>query len=103
IAEIIAHNVSGPLRLTHGTCRDLLLGLRYFDATGTLITVGGRTVKNVAGYDVTRLMVGSLNTLGLIADANLRTAAIPERINRIALHNVDPAALDPRVTPWLTS
>ena len=103
VAEVIAHDVSGPLRLTHGTCRDLLLGLRYVDATGTLITVGGRTVKNVAGYDVTRLMVGSLNTLGLIADANLRTSAIPSQVTRIELHGLSPAELDPLMTALLTS
>lgn len=103
VAEVIAHNVSGPLRLTHGTMKDLLLGLRYIDATGTLITVGGRTVKNVAGYDVTRMMVGSLNTLGLIADANLRTSAIPEQVTRLELHGLDPAALDPLMTQLLTS
>ena len=103
VAEVIAHNVSGPLRLTHGTCRDLLLGLRYIDAMGTLITVGGRTVKNVAGYDVTRLMVGNLNTLGLIADANLRTAAIPQQVTRIEAVGIDPAGLDAAMTDLLTS
>lgn len=103
VAEVIAHDVSGPLRLAHGTCRDLLLGLRYVDATGTLITVGGRTVKNVAGYDVTRMLVGSLNTLGLIADANLRTSAIPPQVTGSELHGLHPAALDPLMTDLLTS
>ena len=103
VAELIAHDVFGPLRLSHGSMRDLLLGLRYVDAAGRLITVGGRTVKNVAGYDLTRLMVGNLNTLGLIAEATLRTASIPPCVSRITLGGLEPAMLDERMTGLLTS
>lgn len=103
IAELIAHNVSGPLRLTHGSTRDLLLGLAFIDGAADLITVGGRTVKNVAGYDLTRLMVGSLNTLGLITEATLKTIAIPQQITTAALPLNNPAELDTRITAMLTS
>jgi FAD/FMN-containing dehydrogenase len=103
VAELIAHNVYGPLRLKHGSTRDLLLGLAFVDGAGQLITVGGRTVKNVAGYDVTRLMVGSLNTLGLITEATLSTTAIPEQITSIAIPLPRPMELDSLVTGLLTS
>lgn len=77
LGEVIAHNVFGALRVSYGGPRDLLLGLSYVDGEGRLIKVGGRTVKNVAGYDVTRLMVGSLGELGIITRATLRTYAVP--------------------------
>lgn len=102
VAEAIAHNVYGPLRLAHGTCRDLLLGLRYVDGHGQWVKVGGKTVKNVAGYDVTRLMVGSMNTLGLIADANLRTAAIPHQITSLRVTGLDVQRLDETMSDLLT-
>ncbi len=89
IAEAIAHHVNGPLRLTHGTCRDQLLGLTVIDGAGRIIPVGGRTVKNVAGYDLTRAAVGSLNMLGLIADATLKTVAIPKAVCTIDLVDID--------------
>ncbi|MHC4993758.1 MAG: FAD-binding oxidoreductase [Planctomycetota bacterium] len=103
VAELIAHNAYGPLRLTHGSTRDLLLGLAFVDGAGELITVGGRTVKNVAGYDLTRLMVGSLNTFGLITEATLRTAAIPKQITTVTFALPHPVDLDSCITNLLTS
>ncbi|QNN24978.1 FAD-binding oxidoreductase [Planctomycetales bacterium ZRK34] len=103
IAEAVAHNVYGPLACSAGTMRDLLLGLSYVDATGSLITVGGRTVKNVAGYDVTRLMVGSLNSLGLIAEATLRTVTIPQQVTHITITGAYPAAMSQQITDLLIS
>jgi len=103
IAELITHNVAGPLRLTHGSTRDLLLGLAFIDGAADVITVGGRTVKNVAGYDVTRLMVGSLNTLGLLTEATFKTTAIPQQITTAAIPLIDPTQLDSRLTAMLTS
>jgi glycolate oxidase FAD binding subunit len=103
VAELITHNVYGPLRLFGGTTRDLLLGLRFVDGLGEQLTVGGRTVKNVAGYDVTRLLVGSLNTLGLITEATLRTAAIPKQVTRVELRGLDPAPFASRITDMLVT
>lgn len=102
LGEIVMHNGYGPLRLTYGTMRDLLLGLRYVDADGRDIHVGGRTVKNVAGYDVTKLMVGSLGELGLVYEMTLRTYAIPPQIMAVSLNLARPEALDRRVTDLLT-
>ena len=103
IGEIVTHNVSGALRIGSGSVRDLLLGLRYIDSEGQVITVGGRTVKNVAGYDVTRLMVGSLNMLGLPVEVTLRTAAVPPQVTQVEVDAVDPVAFSEAMTDLLVS
>jgi glycolate oxidase FAD binding subunit len=103
LGEMIAHNVYGPLRLGYGSMRDLLLGLRYMDSAGEEIAVGGRTVKNVAGYDLTRYMVGSLNTLGVLTEATLRTYAIPPQVTSVQVQPIDPAWLMEHLTSLLTS
>lgn len=102
LGEIVMHNVYGPLRLTYGTMRDLLLGLRYIDGLGRDIHVGGRTVKNVAGYDVTKLMVGSLGELGLVYAVTLRTYALPARVLAVDLHLERPETLVHHMTALLT-
>lgn len=101
LGEAIAHNVYGPSRLTYGGLRDQLLGLRYMDGLGRDIHVGGRTVKNVAGYDVTRFMVGSLGELGVVYEATLRVYAIPQRVMSVELGIKDPGALDSLLANWL--
>ncbi len=101
IGEIIAHHVWGPLRVGYGSVRDLLLGLTYIDGEGQLVRVGGRTVKNVAGLDVTRLMVNSLGELGVIVEATLRTYATPAHVLAVDLHVDNPAHLDGIMTTWL--
>jgi FAD/FMN-containing dehydrogenase len=63
----------------YGAPRDLLLGLRFVNAKGQLICAGGKVVKNVAGYDVTRMITGSAGTLGFITAANLRIAMLPQK------------------------
>ena len=103
ISEIINHHVYGQLRVGFGSIRDHLLGLAYIDGLGHEIRVGGRTVKNAAGLDVTRLMVGSLGELGLIHEATLRTYAIPEFAVTVTLELTDPAAIDPLLPAWLRS
>jgi glycolate oxidase FAD binding subunit len=103
LSEIINHHVYGPLRVGFGSIRDHLLGLAYIDGRGSDIRVGGRTVKNAAGLDVTRLMVGSLGELGLIHEATLRTYAIPEHASTVTLELTDPAAIDPLLPAWLRS
>lgn len=103
LGEVIAHNVYGPLRVGYGAARDLLLGLNYLDGWGRDIHVGGRTVKNVAGYDVTRFMVGSLGELGCVYEATLRTSAVPESILSVDLQLENPATLDAVLTDWLVS
>ena len=84
LGGITATGACGPERHAYGTPRKLLLGLRFVDGRGRLITAGGRVVKNVAGYDVTRLIAGSAGTLGVITRVTYRTATRPERCAMIS-------------------
>ncbi len=77
IGGIIASNVSGPLRLRYGTVRDWLIGVRVVLADGSVVRGGGKVVKNVAGYDLPKLFVGSMGTLGVIAEATFKLAPWP--------------------------
>jgi glycolate oxidase FAD binding subunit len=72
IGGVLATAASGPRRFRYGTGRDLLLGVRIAQADGTLTWGGARVVKSVTGYDVPKLMVGALGTLGVIVSATLR-------------------------------
>jgi len=73
----IAAGLSGPRRPYAGAARDFVLGVRMIDGTGQPLRFGGQVIKNVAGYDVSRLMVGALGTLGLITEASLKVLPKP--------------------------
>ena len=73
----IAAGLSGPRRATAGALRDFVLGVRLIDGRGRVLQFGGQVMKNVAGYDVSRLAAGSLGTLGLIAEASLKVLPRP--------------------------
>lgn len=73
----IATGLSGPRRAYAGAVRDLVLGVRLLDGKGTDLKFGGQVMKNVAGYDVSRLMAGALGTLGVILDVSLKTLPLP--------------------------
>jgi glycolate oxidase FAD binding subunit len=77
IGGILASNASGPKRLRYGTARDLVIGLRVVQASGEIARSGGRVVKNVAGYDLNKLYIGSLCTLGVIVEANFKLQPLP--------------------------
>ena len=77
IGGILASNASGPKRLRYGTARDLLIGARVVQANGDIARSGGRVVKNVAGYDLNKLYIGSLGTLGIIVEANFKLHPLP--------------------------
>jgi D-lactate dehydrogenase (cytochrome) len=79
IGGVAALNLAGPLRMRYGAPRDLVLGLRVALSSGEVIKTGGRTVKNVAGYDLTKLFVGSLGTVGALLEVTLRLIPSPER------------------------
>lgn len=103
ISEIVQHNVSGPLRTGYGTVRDLLLGLTFIDGVGREVRAGGRTVKNVAGYDLSRFLVGSLGQLGIVTEATLRAYALPARVMAVDLATDDAARVDSLLPDWLSS
>lgn len=78
VGGLIAMNLSGPSRLSQGTIRDFLIGIKVIRADGTVIKSGGRVVKNVAGYDLAKLYCGSFGTLGVIAEATFKIRPRPE-------------------------
>ncbi|HEX7052453.1 MAG TPA: glycolate oxidase subunit GlcE [Burkholderiales bacterium] len=81
----IAAGLSGPRRAAAGALRDFVLGVKLIDGRARELAFGGRVMKNVAGYDVSRLAVGSLGTLGLIAEASLKVLPKPEHEVTLAL------------------
>lgn len=77
IGGIVATNASGPIRLRYGTARNQVLGLRVVHASGTVVKSGGKVVKNVAGYDLNKLYIGSFGTLGIITEVTLKLSPLP--------------------------
>jgi len=73
----VAAGLSGPRRASAGAVRDAVLGARVVDGRGQLLSFGGQVMKNVAGYDVSRLLAGSLGTLGIIAEVSLKLLPRP--------------------------
>ena len=69
---IVAANSTGPMRMRYRPLRDLILGIRFISPTGEIIGMGGKTVKNVSGYDVSKLMIGSQGCLGVVGEMTLR-------------------------------
>jgi glycolate oxidase FAD binding subunit len=78
IGGIIATNSSGPRRYLYNSARDLLLGLKAVLPNGDICAFGGKTVKNVSGYDMTKLMVGSFGSLGIITEITTKLLPLPE-------------------------
>ncbi len=77
IGGTIAANSNGPLRYGLGEVRDVLLGVKFAACSGQVITSGSKTVKNVAGYDMKKLLVGSRGSLGMLVEATFRTLPLP--------------------------
>ena len=77
IGATVAAASSGPLATAFGTPRDLILGLEAVTGTGSVVRAGGRVVKNVAGFDLTRLFTGSRGTIGAITEVSFRLRARP--------------------------
>jgi glycolate oxidase FAD binding subunit len=74
---MIASGLSGPRRAVSGALRDFVLGAMLLDGKGDILTFGGQVMKNVAGYDVSRLLAGSMGTLGVILEASLKVLPQP--------------------------
>ena len=87
----VATNTSGPRRLVYGTMRDLLIGITFVRADGVVARAGGKVVKNVAGYDFGKLLVGSYGTLGVITEVALRLHPLPRARQAVSVR-IDGAA-----------
>ncbi len=108
IGGLIATGAAGPYRARYGTMRDLLVGVTVVRADGTLVRGGGRVVKNVTGYDIPKLHVGALGTLGVVVEAHLRLHPRPaeERTWVVGFPSAESAleaALEIRATPVVLS
>ena len=77
IGGAVAAGLSGPARASVGSLRDYVLGVQIVNGKGELLTFGGQVMKNVGGYDVSRLMAGSLGTLGVIVQVSLKVLPVP--------------------------
>ncbi|HTN79382.1 MAG TPA: FAD-binding protein, partial [Acidimicrobiales bacterium] len=93
VGGVLAVGHSGIRRLGYGPVRDTLLQARYVSAEGRLVKAGGPTVKNVSGYDLCRLLVGSLGTIGLIGEVILRTRPVPLASRWFTVATGDPTSL----------
>jgi glycolate oxidase FAD binding subunit len=113
IGGVLATGLTGPLRASHGGVRDLVLGVTVVLADGRCARAGGRVVKNVAGFDLSKLYTGSFGTLGVITEAFLRLHPVPERTAWVTVEDLAeadslwPAAVEvhagPGVAPELVA
>jgi len=84
VGGVIAANSNGFWRARYGAVRDLLIGTRIALADGSVTRAGGRVVKNVAGYDLDKLLVGSFGTLGVIVEATFKVLPVPPATDGVA-------------------
>ena len=93
VGGVVACALSGPRRASAGAVRDFVLGAVLMDGHGERLAFGGQVMKNVAGYDVSRLLAGSLGTLGLILEVSLKVLPLPLREATLRLDCAEIAAL----------
>jgi glycolate oxidase FAD binding subunit len=92
IGGVLAANAFGPMKAGFGGLRDFCIGVEFATADGLVAKAGGRVVKNVAGYDLMKLMIGSYGTLGVITSANFKVHPRPERTTTFVMQFEDIAA-----------
>lgn len=90
----IAAGLSGPRRMHAGAVRDFVLGVRLMDGEGNVLAFGGRVMKNVAGFDVSRVIAGSLGTLGVILEATLKVLPVPALERTLVLESSERNAIE---------
>jgi len=103
LGGVLATNTSGPRRLGFGTLRDYLIGITSIDAAGKTFSAGGRVVKNVAGYDLCKLMIGSLGSLAVITQVTLKVKPQPESSKLLWCAAADWQAVEAALENLLTS
>ena len=101
VGGVLAANDSGPIRLAYGAARDAVIGMSMIQADGTVIKSGGKVVKNVAGYDLHKLYIGSFGALGVIATVTFRLRPLPEARGVVAIEPVDAVDADRMVAALL--
>jgi len=99
VGGAIATGLSGPRRQAAGALRDFVLGVRLMDGRGDVLNFGGQVMKNVAGYDVSRLVAGSLGTLGIILDVSLKVLPRPACERTLRFEMGEAEALE-RLNRW---
>jgi glycolate oxidase FAD binding subunit len=85
LGGVLAANAAGPRRHLYGTARDLLIGVTVVTADGAVVRGGGKVVKNVAGYDLPKLFIGSFGTLGVIVEATVKLRPVPDDERLVAV------------------
>jgi glycolate oxidase FAD binding subunit len=103
VGGVIATNDSGALRLKYGGLRDLIIGMTIVLTDGTIAKTGGKVVKNVAGYDLHKLMTGAFGTLGVIAEVNFRLHPMERGLQSWSITTSDAFALDKPLRALLDS
>jgi glycolate oxidase FAD binding subunit len=93
VGGVIATNDSGALRLRYGSLRDLVIGMTLVLADGTIAKSGGKVVKNVAGYDLHKLMIGAFGTLAVVTEVTFRLHAIPKQTRVWTMDSADAEAI----------
>jgi glycolate oxidase FAD binding subunit len=91
VGGVVAANTCGPRRRLYGTARDVVIGMKFATLEGKLVSSGGMVVKNVAGLDMAKIMIGSFGTLAAIAVVNFKVTPIPQ-VTRTFAFNFDSAA-----------
>ena len=97
----VAAGLSGPRRAYCGAVRDFVLGISMIDGRGAVLRFGGKVIKNVAGFDLSRLMAGSLGSLGVIAEVTLKTVPRPRAECTLRFAMEQPRALE-SIALWAT-
>ncbi|TXH27289.1 MAG: glycolate oxidase subunit GlcE [Elusimicrobia bacterium] len=99
VGGMLASGLSGPRRPAAGAVRDFVLGVKVLDGRGDVLSFGGRVMKNVAGYDVARLMAGSLGTLGVVLEVSLKVLPTPAAEKSVVFF-LDEATALARLNEW---
>lgn len=99
VGGCVAAGLSGPRRAAAGSVRDFMLGVKLIDGNAEIMSFGGQVMKNVAGYDVSRLVCGSLGTLGLIAEVSLKVLPLPVEETTLLFRLSEAQALE-RLNQW---